>query len=69
MGPNKIEIIFDNGVVKLTTIDEAHTPPIANGHQLRIYHQPTSRDSFIKHISINPDFEIISAGDSSPTPM
>ena len=69
MGPYEIEIVFDNGVVKLTTIDDARTPLLANGHRLRLYHRPTSRDSFIKHIDVNPDFEIISVGDSSPTPI
>ena len=69
MGPYNIETVFNNGAVKLTTIDDARTPLLANGHRLRLYHQPTSRDSFIKHIAVNPDFQIISVGDSSPTPM
>ena len=69
MGPYEIETIFDNGTVKLITIDDANTPLLANGHRLRLYHHPTSKDSFTKHVVDNSDFEIISAGDSSPTPM
>ena len=69
MGPYEIQTVFDNGAVKLTTIDDSHTPLLTNGHWLRLYHRPTSRDSFIKHLVVNFDFEIISVGDSSPTPI
>ena len=69
MGRYEIEAVFDNGAIKLTTIDDACTLLLANGHCLKLYHHPTSRDSFIKHIVVNPDFEIISVGDSSPAPM
>ena len=69
MGPYEIETVFDNGAVKLTTIDYAHTSLLANGHRLRLYHRTTSRDSFVKHIAINSDFEIISVGYSSLAPI
>ena len=68
MGPYEIKTILNNGVVKLTTVDDARTPLLANGHHLRLYHRPTSRDSFTKHVADN-SIEIISAGDSSPAPM
>ena len=69
MGPYEIEIVFDNGIVKLIIIDDARTPLLANAHRLRLYHQPTSRYYFTKHVADNSDFEIISVGDSSPAPM
>jgi hypothetical protein len=65
MGPYEIETVFDNGIVKFITIDDARTPLLANGHRLRLYHHLTSRDSFTKHVADNSDFEIISARDSS----
>ena len=69
MGPYEIETVFDNGTVNITTIDDSLTPLLANGHCLKLYHRPTSRNSFIEHVAINPDFEIISVGESSPAPM
>lgn len=69
MGPYEIEIVFNNGIVKLITIDDARTPLLTNGHRLRLYHHPTSRDSFTKFFADNSDFEIISAGDSSLAPI
>ena len=69
MGPYEIETVFDNGIVKLITIDDAYTPLLANGHRLRLYHRPTSKDYFTKHVVDNSNFEIISVGDSSPARM
>ena len=69
MGPYEIETVFDNGIVKLITIVDARTPLLANGHRLKLYHRPTSRDYFTKHVADNSDFEIISVGDSSLAPM
>jgi hypothetical protein len=37
LGPYKVDTIFDNGTVKLMTIDDAETPIFANGHRLRLY--------------------------------
>ena len=56
MGAYEIETFFDNITVKLTTIDDARTPLLANGHRLKLYHRPTSRYSFIKHVVVNSDF-------------
>jgi hypothetical protein len=50
-------------------IDDALTPLLTNGHRLKLYHRPTSRDSFIKHIVVKSDFEIICVGDSSLAPI
>ena len=34
MGPYEVDKIFDNGTIKLTTIDEAHTPLFVKKHRL-----------------------------------
>ena len=47
LGPYEVDTIFDNCIVKLITIDDSHTPLFSNGHDLRLYHQPLSKDSFI----------------------
>lgn len=69
MGPYKFHTVFDNGTARLITIDESHTHLIMNGHRLRLYHRPNSRDSFIKYLSDNSGFEVISAGNFSFAPL
>ena len=50
--------VFDNGTVHLVTIDENHAPLFANGHRLRLYHKPISKDSFISQIAADPDYQL-----------
>lgn len=65
MGPYEVGTVFSNKIVRLITINEAYTPLIVNGHHLRSYHHPVSKDFFIKHLSDNYGFEIVSAKNSS----
>lgn len=53
MGPYEVDTVFDNGIIRLITSDEAHIALIMKGHRLKLYHCPTSRDSFIKYLSDN----------------
>ena len=46
MGPYLVDRVFDNGTVRLVTIDENRAPLFANGHRLRLYHEPISKDAF-----------------------
>jgi len=69
MGPYEIDTVFDNRTVRLVAINEAHTPLIVNGHRLRLYHRPVYKDSFIRHLSDNFGFEIVSVENSSSTPL
>jgi len=68
MGPYEVVTVFENGIVKLTTIDEAHTPLFVNKHHLNLYQLPTSRYSFIKNIFYNFGFEIICPKNTSSAP-
>jgi len=36
LGTYEVDTIFDNGVVKLSTIDEERYPIMANGHRLKL---------------------------------
>ena len=49
MGPYEVVIAFDNGSVKIKTIDGSKISFVVNGHRLRIYHQPTSKQYFIQN--------------------
>ena len=47
MGPYEVVTAFDNGSVKIKTIDGSEISFVVNGHRLRIYHQSTSKQDFI----------------------
>jgi hypothetical protein len=44
--PYEIDIVYDNGAIKLHTIDNERNPLMENGHRLRLYHKPLSKESF-----------------------
>eukprot|EP00253_Pinus_taeda_P012991 PITA_12991 len=48
LGPYEIEEIFDNGVVKIKTIDKESTSLLVNGHRLEVYNRPISKEAFMK---------------------
>ena len=50
MGPYEIEDVFENGAVKIKTIDENPTSFTVNGHRRRLYHKPTSREEFTHQV-------------------
>ena len=59
LGPYKIDQVFDNGSVHLTTIDENQTPLFANGHRLRLYHIPILKDAFISQVAADPYYQLV----------
>ena len=48
LGPYAVEKCNDNGSVLIRTIDEEAIPMLINGHRLKIYRKPLSRQEFIK---------------------
>jgi hypothetical protein len=50
MGPYEIDTIYDNGSIRIKTIDEQQTPLLVNGHQLRVYNKPLSKEEFMTRI-------------------
>jgi len=68
MGPYQIIQAYDNGVVKLKTIDgESHSFTV-NGHRLKLYTKPISKHNFLQTVSQEREVEILqpSAAVSSP---
>ena len=51
MGPYEIVTVFYNGSVKIRTIDEEQTAFVVNGHRLKVYHKPLSKQEFIHTMS------------------
>lgn len=69
MGLYEFDMMFANKTIILVTINEAHTPLIVNGHCLILYYHLDSKDSFIKHLSDNFRFEVVTVENSSSAPL
>eukprot|EP00253_Pinus_taeda_P026374 PITA_26374 len=50
LGPYTMEKCNDNGSVLIRTIDEEAIPKLVNGHRLKIYKKPLSRQEFIETV-------------------
>ena len=50
LGPYTVEKCNDNGLVLIRTIDEEAIPMFVNGHRLKIYRKPLSRQEFIETV-------------------
>lgn len=49
--PYVVERCHDNGSVKIRTIDEEAIPLLVNGHRLKMYKRPLSKQEFIDNIN------------------
>jgi hypothetical protein len=67
MGPYKIDTIYDNVSIGIRTIDEHQTPLLMNGHRLRIYNKPLSKEEFLTRILHNSNMQVISKEGYLPT--
>ena len=65
LGPYEIEEIFDNGAVRIKTIDQDPTSFVVNGHRLKVYHQPISKEIFMKQLIQENGLEIMAMPSSS----
>ena len=54
----QVDRVFGNGTVRLVTIDENRAPLFANGHRMRLYHNPISKDAFTSHIAADPEYQL-----------
>ena len=65
LGPYEIIRIFDNGAIKIRTIDEEKVTFLVNGHRLKLYHKPLSREEFVKRFQENSDVNLMKKNPSS----
>jgi len=49
--PYVVERCHDNGLVQIRTIDEEAIPLLVNGHRLKFYKRPLSKQEFIYDIN------------------
>ena len=59
LGPYEVVATFDNGSVKIKPIYGSEVSFIVNGHRLRLYHQPTSRQDFVQNVLQQRKMELI----------
>jgi hypothetical protein len=48
LGPYEVETIFNNGSVRMKTIYANQISFVVNGHWLRLYHKPMSKEKFVQ---------------------
>ena len=65
LGPYEIDEVFNNGTVRVKTIDELQTPLIVNGHRLKVYYKPLSKDEFVKMFQEDSAMRLVEKKDSS----
>jgi hypothetical protein len=66
LGPYEVETVYENGSVKIKTIDEDQTSFIVNGHRLKVYHKPLSKEDFIKQVLQNSEMQLVSKRSCPP---
>ena len=61
--------VFYNGSVKIRTIDEEQATFVVNGHRLKVYHKPLSKQEFIHNMIQQSELELVGEemAASSPT--
>ena len=59
MGPYEVVTAFDNGSVKIKTIDGSQISFVVNRLILRLYHQPTSKQDFIQNVLQQNEMELV----------
>ena len=50
LGPYEVKHVFDNGSIRIHTIDDHKIYFLVNEHKLRLYQKPMSKDQFVSDI-------------------
>jgi hypothetical protein len=57
--------MYDNGEVKIKKIDDGQVSFTVNGHQLKLYHRPISKEDFLEVMLIDKALVLVN-GEVSP---
>jgi hypothetical protein len=63
------DIVYDNDSIRINTIDENQTPFAINGHQLKVYHKPLSKEDFAKNVLQSSEMKLVRKRVSPPTDL
>lgn len=67
LGPYEVDIMYDNGAVKLRIIDEDRYSIMANGHRLKLYNKPISKDKFTIKLKEHSSLAMMELGSTNQT--
>jgi len=59
LGPYEIAEVYENGSVKLQTIDDEESSFIVNGHRLKLYNKHVNKEDFLQQISQQNEMEVL----------
>ena len=68
MGPYEIITILYNGSVKIRTIDDEQVTFLVNGHQLKVYRKPMTKQEFIHGLTHQSYLELVGEEETSSPP-
>jgi transposase InsO family protein len=69
MGPYEVDTVYENGAVRIKTIDENQTSLVVNGHRLKVYHKPLSKEDFVKNVLQTSEMQLVSKRVSPPADL
>jgi hypothetical protein len=69
LGPYEIVTFYDNGAINIKTIGDEQVSFIVNGHQLKRYHRPISKEDFLQVMSNDKELALVDGEVSSPSPF
>eukprot|EP00253_Pinus_taeda_P036258 PITA_36258 len=69
LGPYEIQKVHDNATLTLTTIDGYGYAFKVNGHRVRLYRKPLTRESFYQQLRQDTDMEILGEEAKSSSPI
>jgi hypothetical protein len=51
--------VYENGAVIIKTIDDGQVSFVVNGHRLKLYHRPTSKEDFLQVMSTDKALALV----------
>ena len=51
LGPYEIKWVFDNGAMKIKTIDDRQVSFLVSGNMMQLYHKPLTQEEFMNQVS------------------
>ena len=69
LGPYEIQKVHDNRTLTLITIDGSGYAFKVNGHRVRLYRKPLTRESFCQQLRRDTDLEILGEEEKSSSPV
>jgi hypothetical protein len=69
MGPYEVDTVYDNGSVRINTIEENQNSFVVNGNRLKVYHKPLSKEDFVKNVLQSSEMKLVSKRVSPPADL